>query len=62
MKYFKMSADLGESKEMFHYGVALEKGYDGKINLPEAMKYYKMSADFGDSEGMLNYGVALEKG
>jgi TPR repeat protein len=47
---------------MLNYGFALEKGYNSKINLSEAMKYYKMSADLGDSEGMFNYGIALQEG
>jgi hypothetical protein len=39
MKYFKMSADLGESRGMLNYGIALAKGFNGTINLPEAMKF-----------------------
>jgi TPR repeat protein len=44
-----MSADLGDSRGIFSYGICLHEGYDGKVNLPEAMKYFKMSADLGDS-------------
>jgi TPR repeat protein len=62
MNYYKKSADLGDSEGMLNYGIALAKGYDGKINLREAMNYYKKSADLGDSGGMLGYGIALEKG
>jgi hypothetical protein len=26
---------------MNNYGIALQEGYDGKLNLPESMKYFK---------------------
>jgi TPR repeat protein len=47
---------------MINYGIALTEGYDGNINLPEAMKYYKKSVDLGNSGGMVNYGIALAEG
>jgi TPR repeat protein len=52
-KLFKASADLGDSRGMLNYGVALAKGYDGQINLRKAMKYFKKSADLGDSQGSI---------
>jgi hypothetical protein len=44
-----------------NYGHALAEGYDGKINLREAMIYYKKLTDLRDSEGMLNQRNALQK-
>jgi TPR repeat protein len=44
------------------FGEALEKGFNGKIDLIQAMKYYKMSADLENSDGMNSYGVGLENG
>jgi serine/threonine protein kinase len=48
---FKASADLGDANGLWSYGYALAQGYNGNINLPEAMKYYKKSADLGNSKG-----------
>jgi NIMA (never in mitosis gene a)-related kinase len=59
---FKASADLDDPRGLWSYGLALEEGYNGKIDLPEAMNYFKMLADLGNSKGMLNYGIALSKG
>jgi TPR repeat protein len=44
------------------FGRALEKGYNGKTNLSEAMKYLKMSADLGNSDGMNCYGMSHAEG
>jgi TPR repeat protein len=49
MKYFKMSAELGNSSGMNNYGFGLKEGYLGFKNLKEAMKYYKMSAELSNS-------------
>jgi hypothetical protein len=42
---------------MNYYGIALSKGYNGKINLSEALSYFKMSANSGDSIGFLLYSL-----
>jgi TPR repeat protein len=48
MEYFKKSAAVGNSNGINNYGLGLEKGFLGKIDLKEAMKYYKMAADLGN--------------
>jgi serine/threonine protein kinase len=50
---FKASADLGDPRGLWSYGIAISQGYDGNINLPEAMKYFKMSADLGEPKQCL---------
>jgi TPR repeat protein len=53
-RYFKKSADLGNSEEMVHYGQGLEKGFLGKKNLKSIMKYYKMAVDIGNSGAIIH--------
>jgi hypothetical protein len=42
---------------MFYHGLSVEKRFNEKPNLLEAMKYYKISAD-----GMFHYEYEIEKG
>jgi TPR repeat protein len=58
---FKASADLGDPRGLWSYGYALAKGYDGKINLSEAMKYFKMSADLENQKESLIMELLLKK-
>jgi serine/threonine protein kinase len=38
---FKASADLGDPKGLWSYGIALARGLNGGINLRKAMNYFK---------------------
>lgn len=62
MKYFKLSADLGNVSAMEHYGLALEEGWNGKPNFIEAMKYYKMGSTLKDPDSMFCYAYGLKQG
>jgi serine/threonine protein kinase len=62
MSLFKASADLGDPRGLWSYGMALSGGYDDIINPPEAINYYKKSVDLGESKGMSNYGFVLAEG
>lgn len=55
MIFFKLAADLGNTKAMYHYA-ALTK------NKEEEYKYIKMSCDKGDPRGMYFYGILLDEG
>jgi TPR repeat protein len=46
-KYYKLSADQGNSSSQFNVGTCYENGDGVDINLEEAFKYYKFSADQG---------------
>jgi hypothetical protein len=52
---FKMSVELENSIGMFYYGLAVEKEFNGKTNLSEAMKCYIISTDLRNSIIMFYY-------
>ena len=61
-KYFKISANNGNSDSMFYYGMMLYKG-DGIIkNTKEAVKFIKKSADLENKLASFYYGIFLYLG
>jgi hypothetical protein len=62
VKFYKLSADRGNSGGMSNYGKCLENGEVVHQNRPLATYYFKMSAEAGLSKAMNTYGVALEEG
>lgn len=62
MKYYKMSADLGNAKAQATYGVALQNGKEITQDLELGFKYLEKSANQGDLNGMSNYALALYNG
>jgi TPR repeat protein len=61
-KYYRLSADQGNSQGQFRYGRCLEHGIGVAKDSAEAAKYYKLSANQGNSHGQVSYGRCLEFG
>jgi DNA polymerase delta subunit 1 len=59
MKYFKVSADLGDSRGIYNYGFSLQEGYNGRFSLIEEHftkeKGYQFNADiiYGDTDSIM---------
>jgi TPR repeat protein len=56
-KYYKLSADQGNSSGQCDYACCLQSGIGVSMNPSEAAKYYKLSADQGNSSGQCNYAL-----
>ena len=59
IKYYKMSAELGNADGMISCGTYLSKN---KKNYEEAAKYFKMAADKNHLDGLFLYANVLNKG
>jgi TPR repeat protein len=59
-RYYKLSADQGNSNGQNRYGLCLELGKGVSVDLSEAARYYKLSADQGNSDGQFNYSRCFE--
>jgi TPR repeat protein len=61
-KYFKMSADQGNSEGQWRYGRCLFGGCGVPKDLAEGAKYLKLAADQGQADARYEYGRALRIG
>jgi TPR repeat protein len=61
-KYFKKSADQGNDKGQYEYGLRLKYGEGVQTSLREAARYFKLSADQGNSKAQRSYGTCLRHG
>jgi hypothetical protein len=52
LKYFNISVYFEKFEPIHIYGIAIEREYFGKSNLPEAIKYFEMSSVLENSKGM----------
>jgi hypothetical protein len=59
-KYFKMSADQGNSDGQDEYGWALRNGFGAQEDFAHVAKYFKLSADQGHSDGPFTMGGHFE--
>ena len=57
--YFKQSANAGDAKAMYDYGVMLFAGLGVPENVREAARYFKITANQGEVEAMFEYGKTL---
>ena len=53
-KYYKLSADQGNSYALYSLGNMYENGYGIEKNLEEAFKYYNLSAEKGNDGAKKN--------
>jgi TPR repeat protein len=58
-KYYRLSADQGNSAGQWHYGFCLEYGNGVSIDLASAIEYYRLSADQGNPMGSSAYANCL---
>lgn len=61
-RYYKMSANLGNTKSMNNYGIMLKDGLEIPRKITEGLRYIEKSANKNNPEGMLNYGGILVDG
>jgi TPR repeat protein len=57
-----MSADEGDARDQYLYGLMLQQGNGILMNKPLAAYYYKLSADQGDARAQFKYGLLLSRG
>lgn len=58
-QYFHMSADKGNPKYMFYYGIIMISKPFVPLNLTKGAKYIKMAAKKGVVDAMSMYGAML---
>jgi TPR repeat protein len=61
-RYFKLSADQGDSNGQSRYGACLHEGNGIAQDRVEAARYFKLSADQGNRSGQYWYGLCLRDG
>jgi TPR repeat protein len=62
MKYFRQSADGGDTRAMCNVGLLYEQGNGVTQDYKQAMVWYRKAADAGDGDGMSNVGWLYHNG
>ena len=60
IKYYKMSAKLGNLDAMNKYGIILRDGNGHRVDKKKALRYFKQASEKGHLEATNNYNSLLQ--